>query len=163
MRNAMIAGALAVLIVGGMIFGGLFWTRHSHLELTGQVLKVRTYQVDPENTIAIIDFRATNPSTTQFQVKDVEVYLDGKDGKTLDSALFSDIDAGRVFEFYKVLGRKYNPTLLMRDKVDAGKTLDRMIAVRFSCPEQQIADRKDIRIEITEIDGNKSIITEKAR
>jgi hypothetical protein len=163
MKSSMAISALvAIAIVGSLIAGGLYWTRNNHLELKGEVLKVRSQSVDPENTVAVIDFRVTNPSTTQFVVKDVDVYMDTADGKTLDGGIFSEIDAQRLFEYYKILGRKYNPTLLMKDKIESGQVQDRMIAVRFPATDPQVAARKGIRLVISDVDGAaKSEITEK--
>src|SRR5512133_1585635 len=103
-----------------MIGGGLFYSRNSHLELQGKVLGVRSFSPEPNQTITVIDFRITNPSTAQFVVEDVDVKLDTKDGKTVDAANFSDADAQRVFDYYKVLGKKYNPTLVTREQVNPG-------------------------------------------
>src|SRR5665647_304689 len=37
---------------------------------------------DRDYTVAVIDFRVTNPSTSQFVVKDIDVSLDTREGKT---------------------------------------------------------------------------------
>jgi hypothetical protein len=160
MRAAIIA-LIAILIVGGLVGGGLYWTRNNKLQLNGQVLGVRSFAPEPNQTITVIDFRVTNPSPDQFVVKDVDVYLDTKDGKTVDAANFGDADAQRVFDYYKVLGKKYNQTLLTREKINPGQTVDRMIAVRFDVSDQDVTNRKAVRVLISDIDGQaKSEITE---
>jgi hypothetical protein len=160
-RNTPIAAIIAVLIVGVMIGGGLYWTRNNHLELTGQVMKVRSYSIDQDYTVAVIDFRVTNPSTSQFQVKDIDVTLDTAEGKALDGAIFSEIDARRLFEYYKVLGTKFNPTLVVKDKINSGVTEDRMLAVRFSGTDATIQNRKGIHIVIHDVDGISTEIQER--
>ena len=42
-QNAVV-GLIAVLVVGAIVGGILFSTRHNRVELTGSVLKVRTYR-----------------------------------------------------------------------------------------------------------------------
>jgi len=159
-RGTLIAALLAVTIVGGMIVGGLYWTRHNRLELKGQVLKVRSYSIDQDYSVAVIDFRVTNPSTSQFVVKDIDITLDTREGKTLDGAIFSEIDARRLFTYYKVLGTKFNETLVIRDKVEAGATVDKMFAVRFTGTDADIQNRKAIHMSIHDVDGAVSKIAE---
>ena len=108
----------------------------------------------------MIDFRVTNPSTTQFVVKDVDVTLDTSDGKTIEGSIFSEIDARRLFDYYKVLGTKFNATLLTRDKINSGETVDRMLAVRFTASDEGIQNRKAIHIVIHDVDGIQTEIIE---
>ena len=159
-RNSIVSGLIAVLAVGLILGGGLYWTRNNHLELKGDVLKVRSYSIDQNYTVAVIDFRVTNPSTTQFVVKDVDVTLDTSDGKTIDGSIFSEIDARRLFDYYKVLGTKFNATLLTRDKINSGETVDRMLAVRFTASDEGIQNRKAIHIVIHDVDGIQTEIIE---
>jgi len=149
--------------MAALVGGGLYLTRNNSLVLKGQVLKLRSVPVDNDTTIAVIDFRVTNPSTGQFVVKNLDVFLDTKDGKQVDSANFAELDSKQMFDYYKVLGKKYNATLLTRDKIEAGQTVDRMIAVRFSVPEDQVTNRKDVRLVIEDLDGMKSQVMEPAR
>ena len=157
-RGAPVAGMLGVLIVGVMVVGGFFLARKSHLELKGEVLKVRSYSIDQEYTVAVIDFRVVNPSNVQFVVKDVEVTLDTKEGKPLDGSVFSEMDSRRLFEYYKVLGTKFNPTLIVKDKLEGGSTADKMLAVRFTGTDADIQNRKAIHITIHDVDGAVSTI-----
>lgn len=159
-RGALLPAAIAVVIVCSMIGGGLYWTRNNHLELKGQVLKVRSYSIDRDYTVAAIDFRVTNPSASQFVVKDIEVTLDTREGKTLDGSVFPEIDARRLFDYYKVLGTKFNATLVVKDKVEAGATVDKMLAVRFTGTDANVQDRKAIHISIHDVDGAVSEIVE---
>ena len=160
-RSTPVAALIAVLIVGVLIGGGLYWTRNNHLELKGQVLKVRSYSIDQDYTVAVIDFRVTNPSTTQFVVKDIDVTLDTREGKALDGAIFTEIDARRLFDYYKVLGTKFNPTLIAKDKVESGQTVDKMLAVRFTASDADIQNRKAIHIVIHDVDGVTTEIQER--
>lgn len=159
-RGTLIAALIAVAIVGSMIGGGLYWTRNNHLELKGKVLKVRSYSIDQDYTVAVIDFRVTNPSTSQFVVKDIDVTLDTRQGKTLDGSIFSEIDARRLFDYYKVLGAKFNETLVTKDKIESGATMDKMLAVRFTATDADIQNRKGLHILIHDIDGPVTEIVE---
>ena len=152
-RIAPVAVLLAVAIVVVMAGGGLYWTRNNHLNLKGEILKVRSNSIDKEYTVAVIDFRVSNPSTTQFVVKDVEVTLDTKEGKKLEGSIFSELESRQLFEYYKVLGAKFNPTFVVKDKVEAGASVDKMLAVRFSGTDADIQNRKAIHIVVHDVDG----------
>lgn len=162
-KQTIVAGAIGLAVVAAIIGSGLFATRKNRLELTGQILKVRSFQIADDNTVAAIDFRVTNPSTQTFQVKDVEVHLETADGKILDGGNFTESDAGRLFDYYKVLGVKYNPTLIIKEKIAPNETKDRMIAVKFDAPDSVIQKRKGIRIVITDVDGVQTEVGDKIK
>src|SRR5690349_20997931 len=70
------------LVVIAIAVAGVFWLqRGSHLELKGSVLKVRTAPMDESSSVAVIDFRFTNPSDVLFVVRTVDVTMEDKDGK----------------------------------------------------------------------------------
>ncbi len=135
--------------------------RGAHIELRGQILKVRTQALDENSSVAVVDFRFTNPSDYSFVVRSVTVSVTEKAGKDVDGAEVSEVDAKRVFEYYPLLGQKYNDSLLMRDKIAAHQSQDRMIAARFEIPVQQLDARKQLSIRIEDVDGPVSEILEK--
>ena len=159
-KQVVIVAVIALGIVAAIVGGILFSTRHNKVEVTADILKVRSHQIDAASTIVAVDFRVNNPSTQQFVVRDVEVFLDTKDGKSLPGDIFSEVDAQRMFEYYKVLGAKHNTTLIRREKVNSGQSVDRMIAARFDANDATVQDRKALRLIIHDIDGPKSEVVE---
>jgi hypothetical protein len=159
-KQALVAGVIALVVVGAVVGGILYSTRKNAVEVAGEVLKVRSHQIDPTNTIVAIDFRITNPSTQQFVVNEVEVFLDTKDGKSIAGDIFSEIDARRMFDYYKVLGPKHNETLVRREKINSGQSVDRMIAARVESTDAGVQDRKALRLVVHDVDGPKSEIVE---
>ena len=157
-RQNLIAGAIAVVVVVAVIAGILYSTKDNRMALTANLLRVRTHPIDPQTTVLLADIRVTNPSTQQFVVKDVQVFVDDKEGD-----VFSEYDARRLFEFYPVLGKKYNENLVIRQKINSGQSVDRMIAARIGSPVEQLEKRKAIRIVVTDVDGAKVEIVEPGR
>ena len=155
-RQSVVAGVIALLVVIAVVSGILYSTRKNRVELSGEVLRVRTHTIDAENTVVFADIRVTNPSTQQFVVQDVQVFLDGTEGDT-----FSETDAQRLFTYYPVLGKKYNSNLTIRQKINPGESIDRMVSVRFPGGEDGIKNRKALRIVIHDVDGMKTEIIEK--
>lgn len=154
-RQTIVAGAIAVLLVGALV-GSILYSTRNQLVLNGSFLRVRTLAMDAENTIVFADVRISNPSPQQFVVQNVEVFMDDMEG-----GLFSELEAQRLFDFYPVLGKKYNANLTIRQKINRGETIDRMVTVRVPATEKRTQDRGALRIVVTDVDGVKTEITEK--
>lgn len=159
-KQAVVAGVIALGIASAIVGGILYSTRHNRIQVTGEILKVRSHQIDPGRTVVVVDFRVANPSTQEFMVREVEVFLDTKDGKSIKGDVFSEIDAQRLFDYYKVLGTKHNTTLMRRAKVNPGQTADRMIALRFDTSDAGVQERKALRMVIHDMDGPSSEVIE---
>jgi hypothetical protein len=151
---------IGLAVVAVALVSVLWVNKGSHLELKGKILKVRTLSVEPNATILAIDFRVTNLADYVYMIKEAEVTMDTNDGKTLDATTISRDDTDRVFEFYKVLGPKYNQTLIQRDKIGPRETADRMLAVRVEAPLAAVDGRKDLHLKLDEADGAVSEIKE---
>jgi hypothetical protein len=150
-------GLVAVVIVVAWI---LYMQRGAHIEPTGRILKTRTVAMDENSSVAVIDFRVANASDYTIIVREVTVTLEQPNGKTWDGAVVSEVDAQRLFQYYPVLGQKYNDTLKMHDRIKLHETIDRMIAVRFEVPQAQLDARKKLRMRIEDVDGPYGEITE---
>ena len=155
-----VALAVGLGVVACAVSVMLYLQRGAHIELKGSVLKVRTQAMDETSSVAIIDFRFVNPSNYPFVVKQVDVTLEDKDGKMLEGMPVSELDARRLFEYYPALGQKYNDSLLMRNKLPAHESLDRMTAVRFEAPEAAVQSRRKLTVRIVDLDGASSELQE---
>jgi hypothetical protein len=154
MHNRFLAAfAIGLACIGVAVGVIVLANRGSRIGLTGKVLKVRTAPLDEKSSIAVLDFRFTNPSNFAFQVRTVTVVLEEKDGKKSDGYTVSEVDAKRLFEGLPLLGPKFNDTLVMNDKIPAQASQDRMVAARFDFPESRLEARKRFVIRIEEVDG----------
>jgi hypothetical protein len=144
-------GLAVVAIALGFVWMG---TKGAHLDLQGKVLKVRTLATDEKSSIAVLDFRMTNQATKQqFVVNDAIVVVTTADGKQVEGETIARTDVNRVFDYYKMLGPKYNETLIIRDKVSGGQTMDRMVAATFPLSEADIEKRKAMTLRLHDVDG----------
>ena len=149
---------LAVVAMG---LGFVFWVqRGAHIELKGSVLKVRTQAMDEKSSVAVVDFRFANPAAYPFMVKQVDVILEGKDGKRVEGETVAESDVRRLFQYYKLLGEKYNDSLLARTRIPAKESMDRMICARFELPEEAVQNRRRLILRITDVDGPTTEIEE---
>ena len=135
--------------------------RGAHMELSGSILKVRTLATDENSSVALIDFRITNVADYQWMVRSVAVSVIDGQGYLVEGSTISDSDAARLFDYYPLLGQKYNDSLTIRSRIQPRQTVDRMIGVRFEIPEAQVLSRKNLKIRVEEVDRGASEIEEK--
>ncbi len=151
---------IGLVVVALAVVWILYMQRGAHMELETSVQKVRTLPLDENSTAVVVDFRLRNPSDYPFVVRQAEATLVDPSGKTLDGMVIAEVDAKRLFEYYPVLGQKYNNSLLPRSRINAGKTLDCMLAARFELPEKLVQQRKGLTIRVEEVDGPVAVVTE---
>jgi len=156
-----VAFGVGLALIGLVVAGVLFMQRGARVGLTGNVLKVRTAPFDDGGCVAVLDFRFTNPGNVLFMVRGVTVVMEEKDGKQYDGITVAEVDAQRLFEAVPLLGQKFTPTLVERDKIPGHTFQDRMIAARFNAPESRIEARRRFLIRIEEVDGTVSEISER--
>lgn len=151
-RIFIIAG-VGLAAVGAMLLFTLGVQRGAHLRLEGGVAKVRTQATGDSSAVAVLDFRIKNGAGIPFVVREVIVESVKADGTIVEGRTVSDRDAERFLTAYPLMGPKFNPSLVIRDKLAPGATEDRMIAAAFDdVPEVRIKQSK-LRIKITEADG----------
>jgi hypothetical protein len=154
------------LIVGLAVVGigiGFVWmgTKGNHLELNGTILKVRIMPLSPTASLAIVDFRVTDPSDIPFVMKGASLTLEPASGATLDGMTVSKSDIENVFKYNPILGPKFNDVLGIKDRIEPHQRLDRMVGARFEIPDSQAEDRKAIHLHVEEMDGVTADLVEK--
>jgi hypothetical protein len=153
-------GLVALVIVTVAVVAILWGTRKNVVSVKGEITRVRTHEIDGGNTIVVVDMKITNPYGQYFGVRDVDVRLQAPDGQTPEPMVVSEIDAQRLFSYFPALGAKTAKSLVVRDRINAGETAERMIAVRLPVPAKAVAERKSLRVIITETDGKTAEIVE---
>jgi hypothetical protein len=128
-------------------------TRGAHLTLDGRILKVRTLATGDNDSIAVLDFRVTNRAQTPFMVREGLVKITTADGKEVEGDTIARSDMNRVFDYYKLLGPKFNEVLILRDRINGGARLDRMLAARFSMPAADLDARRNLTLTLVDVDG----------
>jgi hypothetical protein len=121
--------------------------------LEGAIQKVRVYPGDENTSVVVVDFRVTNPSRYPFQVKNAFIEIETSGKGVLASNTASDQDAARYLESNPAQGPKYNPSLVVRDRVKPGETVDRMLAASVEGSAADVAARTALRIRIVDADG----------
>jgi len=142
------------LVLVALGIGAVFYIqRGAVIDLPGRILKVRTAALDDNSTIAVLDFRITNPSDVLLEVRQVQVEMEGKDGKSYLGDVASEGDTKRMFDAMPILGPKFLENLSMRQRIKPHVSEDHMVAARFAAPLDVVEGRKRFILHIEEIDG----------
>jgi len=157
-KKLLLFGLLGVAIVAAIWGGGLFASRGTHVQLKGNIQKVRIQSVEENTTAVVVDFRYTNPADYAFVVRDVTVEITTAEGEVVTGRTVADIDAERFLAAYPDLGGKFNQSLITREKILPGQSDDRMIAASFELPVAVVEKRKGIRVRIEDVDRPVSFI-----
>lgn len=143
-------GIVAVVIA---VIAILDYTKGSHLVLQGQILKIRTGGLSDADSVAVLDFRVTNPSNIPFVVRTVDVSLEQSNGSMVEGNTVSKSDLKQLFDYNKFLGERYNDGLGMKDAIPPHSTVDRMVAARFDVNNRDLEKGKAIHLSIQDMDG----------
>jgi hypothetical protein len=158
-----IFGGVGLLVVAAGLFFVMEGNKGARLELEGKILKVRTMAVNAKASLLIVDFRVTNTADIPYMVKAVTITLTPGSGDPQEGTPISKQDLDNVFEYQKLLGPQFNPTLVIRDKLPPRSPVDRVTAARFEMPEAELENRRGLSLRIDEIDGVTAEITEKKK
>ncbi len=152
-RNFWIAFGGGICAIALAVAGILYMQRGSVIDMQAKILKVRTAALDENSSIAVLDFRLTNPSDLLLEVRQVEVDLVDSKGNRDTGDTISDGDAKRVFDAIPLLGPKYLESLSMRQRISAHTTADYMTSARFALPVAQLQARARFILRVVEVDG----------
>ncbi len=141
-----VALAIAVVVI-------LTTNKGSHLELQGKILKVRTGALGDRDSIAVMDFRVTNPSDLPFTVRNVEISLEKPSGEMVDGVTISKSDLKQMFQYNRFLGDQYNDGLGLQDVIAPHATVDRMVAGHFEVSDGDLEKGKAVHLSIQDVDG----------
>jgi len=152
-RNLAIFVGVGVLIVAVALGVILYGNKGSHLELKGEIIKIRTGVIDEHNTAAVLDIRLENTSDVPFMVRDVKITAEQPNGEKAEGMIISKSDFKQLLDYNKFLGKQFNEGLSMKDKIPPHQTVDRMIAIRFELSQADLAKAKQIRLWLQDMDG----------
>jgi len=152
-KQFMIFFGVGIVAVVLAVVGILSYTKGSHLVLQGQILKIRTGALSDADSVAVLDFRVTNPSDLPFVVRQVEVSLEQPNGNMIEGNNVVKEDLKQLFQYNRFLGERYNDGLAIKDTVPPHSTVDRMLAVRFDVNDRDLESAKAIHLSIQDMDG----------
>jgi hypothetical protein len=138
---------VGLAVVGAALFGVLYVNRGSHVELKGEILKVRTI-ADGDGTIVFADFRVTNAAAIPFVVNSVKMSMETTQEEMADVLSKSDVD-----KYSKVLGPKHNDVISIKDQLPPAEAVNRIAVGRFSLSSEFFQDPKALSLRLDDAGG----------
>ena len=154
MKNTFVVTFVVGLGVIALAVAGIFYMqRGAHMELPGQIVKIRTVPIDDTHSVAVADFRIHNTSDYPFMVRTVSLILEDANGSQHPGLTSSEIDAQRFFDGTPALGPKSAKGLIARATLAGRATEDHMVLASFELSEDKLQARKRFLVRIEEVDG----------
>jgi hypothetical protein len=144
----------AIAIAALALFGWFSYssTSDSRLQVSGEILKVRSVELTPESTLVLLDFRIRNESDVNFLLKEDTILWTDAAGKEHEATHVTRPDLNRILQ-YSQQAVKFNEMFVIRDKLGGKAMIDRMTAGSISVPDAEFAKRKSVRLKLTDLDG----------
>ena len=152
------AFAVGLAVIAVAVGAVLYMQRGAHLDLQGPI-SVRIHPTDDNTSLAILNLHLTNPADYGFQVMNVTVTLETKDGE-FPTTIISRVDAQKLAETMPE-GGPFHPTLFTKYTIPAHSTSDYTLFAQYSAPARILEARKRFVVTIDEIDGKSVTLSEK--
>ena len=151
-RTLLVTFGIGIVVIAIAVAAIFYTHRGAHLELPGKIS--RPHRASGREKLGG-GRRLSGEQPLRYSLHGA--HRDGGPGRAsgnqIEGQTSSDIDAQRLMAGIPLLGPKYNPSLIVRDKVPPHGSLDRMVAARFEVPEATLQTRKRFLVRIEEIDG----------
>src|SRR5579872_4583624 len=98
-KQFLIFFGVGVVAVVAAVAAIMYTHKGAHLELKGEILKIRTGALSDQDSIAVLDFRVENISDVPFVVRQVQVTLEKKDGSTAEGVNVAKGDLKQLFQY----------------------------------------------------------------
>lgn len=154
----LLIGLAVVGIAVAWIWSG---TKPNHLVIESKVLGVRAAPIGDGRELIIMNFRVTNPTAVPLVIRDINMQVELYGQPPLKGLEVSRSDVGTMFQLHPLLGGKDYDVLADGDSIGPGQTLYRMAEASFEASASAIAARKQVLLEIEDVDGGSFEIPEK--
>lgn len=152
-KTLLIWVGVGLSIVAALVASLFTLNQKKKLRLEGSVAKVRTAALSGTRSVAVVDFRAVNPSKFRFVVDTIAVDAVLANGETVQGQFVSEGDAKQLFTALPELGEKRADSLVIRQNIGPGESTERMTAAAFSVPLADLDARKSLTVRIHDLDG----------
>ncbi len=153
---------LVGLVLVALLAGLAYWfNMGSQVRLNGQVVRVRTVATSETSSVLIAEVRIDNPADVPFVVRQASVSVTGSGGAAVTGDPVAQGDLDRLLGYYAADGPRYNETLKVRSRLSGRSRRDWTVPASFSLPKAELDARRELTIEIQDVDGVRVKITGK--
>lgn len=154
---------IAVLLLAFALWFGNFSTSDSRLQVTGEIMKVRSMELTPDSSLVILDFRMKNESNVNFVLKESLILWTDSEGKEREATHVAKPDLERILQYAQQAGPKYNEMFVVREKLTGKAMLDRMVSASVPVSDATFAKRQSVKLRLTDLDGQVFEFLERVR
>lgn len=153
-----LVGLVLVALLAGLVY---WFNMGSQVRLNGQVVRVRTVATSDNSAVLIAEVRIDNPSNVPFVVRQVTVSVAATGGAAVIGDAVAQDDLDRLLGYYAADGPRYNETLKIKSRLSGKSRRDWTIPASFTLPKAALDTRRELTIEIEDVDGVRVKITGK--
>jgi hypothetical protein len=151
-------GLLATLLIAGAV---VFLKRGERLVPQGSVLKERSIDLNEATGLLLLDIRLVNDSDVVMTIGKIGMTAQMPDGGQFTGRILRKSDLMGTFNYFPLLGEKFNAALSYDDEIPPRSKVDRMIAASFEAPLSVLDTRKQITVRIEDRTGTAAEFTGK--
>jgi hypothetical protein len=145
-----LVGLVLVALLAGLVY---WFNMDSQVRLNGQVVRVRTIATSDASSVLIAEVRIDNPSDVPFVVRSVTAGVTAAGGAAVTGDPVAEGDLDRVLGYYSAEGPRYNETLKMKSRLAGKSRRDWTVPASFTLPKAALDTRRELTIEIEDVDG----------
>ncbi len=160
-KGLLVTFGVGIVVVIAIVAYVLQSSKGAHLVPTGSILKVRTQKLDDADSALVVDLRLSNNADFPMTIRSIDLALEKKDGSSDSGNVIAASDLANLFQYYPLLGDRFNEALKARDHVPPHQSIDRMVAWQFTMPEADLQSRRKITIRIEDVTGPVAELTAK--
>ena len=150
--------AVALLAVGALALGWLFFRGGPPPRLEGTVVQVRTLEVEPTASVALVNFEAVNASRHLFVAYERKLEIVDAEGKVRRGRTMNAIDLPDLFRYFPELGGMRDEPFAAQTEIPAGATVRGLIGARFEIPQADLDARQALVIRVVDGVGNETLL-----
>ncbi len=132
---------MGALIVAGAI---IFYNWGATPRLDGRITQVRTLGMDPSNSVAIVNFEASNTSNYETAINFREIDVTEESGNIRKGRILSVWDIQQLFQYYPALGGMGDEPLIDNRYLAPGESMRGLLAARFEIPKHLLDMREEL-------------------
>ena len=117
------------------------------------MVKERSIDLNEQSGLLLLDIRLVNDSDTVMTVAKIGIDAKMPDGGQFTGHVLRKSDLAGTFQYFPLLGEKYNETLGYDDEIPPRSKVDRMIAASFDAPLSILDGRKNVTVRIEDRTG----------
>ncbi|MEZ5360878.1 MAG: hypothetical protein R2748_00705 [Bryobacterales bacterium] len=149
---------MLLFLVGAVAVGALYFTSGPKPRLEGEITEVRTLTVEPEASVALVNFKAENITRNNFVANGRQLEIIDSAGQTHRGTTVNTVDLKDLFQYFPELGGMKDEPFGAQSEIPSGETVRGLIAARFEVSKEALDNRQALLIRVTDGAGRETVL-----